>query len=72
MDEVDRRVKYFMRQKNRNWVKSKFYTKVVRPAMIYVSDCQAVNKKIEQSVSVVEMSILKWINEMTREDKIRK
>lgn len=44
------------------------YKTINKPAMMYRSECWAVNSKIEHMMSVVEMRILIW---MSREDKIR-
>lgn len=39
--------------------------------MVYESEFWAVNKKIEQRINVAEVKILREINGVTRDDKIR-
>jgi len=48
-------------------LKVKFYKTVVRPALMYGSECWAIDKTTEREMSVAEM----WMCEVTREDKIR-
>jgi len=43
----------------------------MRPTLLYGSKCWAVDKKIEQRISVTEMRMLRWMNGVTREDRIR-
>jgi len=50
---------------------SKFYKTAVRPAMMYRPECWTIDKKIEQRMSVAEMRILRSMDGVTREDKIR-
>lgn len=45
---------------------------IVRPTMLYSSECWEVDKKLEQKISVEEMRMLRWMNSMMREDRIRK
>jgi hypothetical protein len=49
----------------------KFYRSVVRPTMLNGSECYTVDKGIEQSMSVVEMRMLRWMSEVIREGRIR-
>ncbi|XP_050444261.1 uncharacterized protein LOC126847894 [Adelges cooleyi] len=51
-------------------LKGKF--SVVRPAMLYGSECWAVDKKAEQRMSVAETRMLRWMSAVTGEDRIRK
>lgn len=53
------------------WLKGKFYKTVVRSAMVYGSECWAVDKTIEQRIGIAKMSMLKWINGVISEDKIK-
>jgi len=39
--------------------------------MLYGSEYWVIDRRIEQRVRVAEMRILRWINGMTREDRIR-
>jgi len=52
-------------------LKSKFYRKVVRSTMPYGSKFRAVDRRIEQSLSVAEMRMFRWTGGVTREDRIR-
>jgi len=52
-------------------LKGKFYKSVIRPTILYSLECWAVDKQIEQRMSVVKMKMLKWINGMTRKDRIK-
>ncbi|CAN6710825.1 unnamed protein product [Malus baccata var. baccata] len=49
-------------------LKGKFYRTVIRPAMLYGTECWAVK---HQHVGVVEMRMLRWMCGHTRKDKIR-
>jgi hypothetical protein len=50
--------------------KGKFYSCVMRPTMLYGSECWAF-RRIEQSMSVEEIRMLRWMSGLTRENKIR-
>jgi hypothetical protein len=50
-------------------LKSKFYRSVVRLTMLYGSECWVVDRRIEKSMSVTEMSMLRWMSGVTREDR---
>ena len=39
--------------------------------MMYGTECWAVDRKIEQRMSVTKMRMLKWISGVTIKDKIR-
>jgi hypothetical protein len=39
-------------------LKGKFYRSVVKPTMLYGSECWAVNRRIEQNMSDAEMKML--------------
>jgi len=43
----------------------------VTSAMMYVSECWAVDRNIEQRMSVAEMRMLRWMSGVTRGDKAR-
>lgn len=68
---MERSVKYFVQNKVILFrLIGKFYTTVVRPAMIYGSKCSTIDRKIEHRMSVEEMKILRSLSGMTRENKI--
>jgi hypothetical protein len=52
-------------------VKGKFYRTVVRPAMLYGSECWAVRRDHIQKLCVAEMRMLRWMCGKTRKDKVR-
>jgi len=52
-------------------LKGKFFKIVVRPAIIYESENQGIDKSMERKMSVSEMRTLRWISGMTREDRIK-
>jgi hypothetical protein len=43
----------------------------MRPTMLYGSECWVIDKRIEQSMSVAEMRMLRWTSGVTKEVKIR-
>ena len=43
-------------------LKGTFYKAVVRPAMMYGTECWAVDRNIEQRMGVAEMIMLRWIS----------
>ena len=52
-------------------LKSKLYKTVVRPAMLYESDCWAPRKQEEQRLHTTEMKMLMWSQGKTRKDRIK-
>ena len=52
-------------------LKGKFYRTVVRPTLIYGSECWPVKKKDVQKISVAEMRMLRWMSGVTRKDRLR-
>ncbi|KAK8956527.1 hypothetical protein KSP39_PZI001305 [Platanthera zijinensis] len=42
-------------------LKGKFYRTAIRPAMLYGSECWAVNCVHEQKMGVAEMRMLRWM-----------
>ena len=52
-------------------LKGKFYRTVIRPILLYGSECWTVKYQYEQKMSVVEMRMLRWMCGHTRKDKIR-
>ena len=52
-------------------MKSKLYKTVVRPAMVYGSECWALGKQEEQRLHTTEMKMLRWSQGKTRIDRIK-
>ena len=52
-------------------LKSKLYKTVVRPAMVYGSECWALRKQEEQRLHTTEMKMLGWSQGKTRKDRIK-
>ena len=52
-------------------LKSKLYKTVVRPAMLYGSECWALRKQEEQRLHTTEMKMLRWSQRKTRKDTIK-
>ena len=52
-------------------LKSKLYKTVVRPAMVYGSECWALRKQDEQRLHTTEMKMLRWSQGKTRNDRIK-
>ena len=50
-------------------LKSKLYKTVVRPAMVYGSECWALRKQEEQRLHTTEMKMLRWSQGKTRKDR---
>jgi hypothetical protein len=52
-------------------LKGKFSRSIVRLTMLNSSKCWAVDRRIKQNMSVAEMKMLRWMNGVSREDRIR-
>jgi len=52
-------------------LKGMFYKNIVRQAMLFVPEYRAVNKKIEQRMSAVDMRMLRWMSGKTTKDRVR-
>ncbi|EPB70216.1 hypothetical protein ANCCEY_10702 [Ancylostoma ceylanicum] len=50
-------------------LKGKIYRTVVRPAMMYGSECWPVTKAHERMLNTAEMRMLRWACGLTRRDK---
>lgn len=51
-------------------LKGKSYKRVVRPTMMYGSECWTVDKKIEQKMSIAEMlKMLRWMSGVCGKEK---
>lgn len=52
-------------------LKGKKYKSVIRPVILYGSECWAVKKTDEKRLHVAEMRMLRWMCGVTRMDKVR-
>ena len=52
-------------------LKGKFYRTVIRPVLLYGSECWAIKYQHEQKTSVAEMRMLRWMCGHTKKYKIR-
>jgi hypothetical protein len=52
-------------------LKDKFYRTVIRPTMLYGTECWPTKKRHVQQLSAAEMRILRWICDNTRRDRVR-
>ena len=52
-------------------LKNKLYKTVIRPTLIYGSECWALHKPEQQRMHTTEMKMLRWIQGKTRKDRIR-
>lgn len=52
-------------------VKEKFYKNIVRPAMMYRSECWAIIEKEKLKIIVAEIKMQIWICDVTRLNRIR-
>jgi len=49
----------------------KFYRTVIRPTLLYGTECWAIKRYHAQKMSVTEMRVLRWMCVNTRIDKVR-
>ena len=52
-------------------MKGKVYRMVVRPAVLYASECWPLKKTQVQRLMVAEMKMVRWMCGFTRMDKVR-
>ena len=52
-------------------LKNKLYKTVIRPTLIYGSECWALHRAEQQRMHTTEMKMLRWIQGKTRKDRIR-
>ena len=52
-------------------LKDKVFKTIIRPAMMYGSECWAVKKKHDSKLNSAEMRMLRWARRKTRLDDIR-
>ena len=68
---MEKSLRCFVRKKVPLKLKGKFYQTVVRPTLLYGTECWAVKSQHETQVSVAEMRMLRWMSGKTRDDRIR-
>ncbi len=51
-------------------LKGKIYKMVIRPAMLYAAETWATKEREEKRLAVQEMRMLRWMNGLTRRDKV--
>ena len=51
-------------------LKNKLYKTVIRPTLVYGSECWALHRAEQQRMHTAEMKMLKWIQGNTRKDRI--
>ena len=52
-------------------LKNKLYNTVIRPTLIYGSECWALHRAEQQRMHTTDMKMLRWIQGKTRKDRIR-
>ncbi len=52
-------------------LKDKFYSTVIRPALLYGTECWTTKYENEQKIRVTEMRMLRWMCGHTRLDRVR-
>ena len=52
-------------------LKNKLYKSVIRPTLIYDSECWALHRAEQQRMHTTEMNMLRWIQGKTKKDRIR-
>ncbi|XP_059281238.1 uncharacterized protein LOC132034923 [Lycium ferocissimum] len=71
MDEMEARFEVLCYKKVPPILKGKFYKAVVRPTMLYETECWPVKKAHVQKMKVAEMQMLRWMCGHSRRDRIR-
>ena len=52
-------------------LKKKFYRTIVRPSLLYDTECWTNKKQYTQKISVIEIRMLRWMCGKIRMDKVR-
>jgi len=66
MDQVERSVWCLGDKRIPMRVKDMFYKSVVKPTMLYGSECWVLDRKIKRTMSVAEMKMLRWMRVVTK------
>lgn len=53
------------------WLKGKVYKAVLRPVLLYGSECWALKKREEQAIATTEMRMLRWIGGVSLKQHLR-